>query len=404
MNLTQAAIARLKLPTGKSDAIFFDDKIPGFGIRLRASGSQSWVFQYKIAGTNHRMLLGKVSAMKAEAARKLAERHHAALRDGRNPAAEKAVRTAQAANTFGPLVSQYLEFKRGMLRPRSLVEVTRHLMVCAAPLHKLPSTSIDKTIVARLIKTLAAERGVVTANRVRASLSAMFSWAMKETDFVAANPVINTHTAGAESARTRVLTNDEIRIIWNALGDDDYGIVIKLLLLTAARLNEIGGLRWEEVDFERNRIALPPERCKNHRGHHVPMSGTVRALLEAQRMKRAEGQEFVFPRGARSFAGWTAGREALDQRIAATGAILLHWVHHDLRRTVATRMAEDLLIQPHIIEAILNHVSGHKAGVASVYNLATYTAEKLAALTTWADRVAAIVEGRQSNVMPLKRA
>jgi integrase len=405
MNLTQKAVAQLKLPDGKSDAIFFDDKIPGFGIRLRAGGSQSWVFQYKLANTQHRMVLGKVSAMKPEAARKIAEKHHAALKDGRNPATEKAVRKAQAANTFGQLVGQYIEFKKGTLRPRSLVEVKRHLEVCALPLHKLPVGSIDKTIVAHLIKRLAADRGVVTANRVRASLSALFSWAMKETDFAEQNPVINTHKAGKEEARDRVLENAEIRIIWNALGDDDYGVIVKLLLLTAQRLNEVAGMRWDEVDFERNRIALPGVRTKNGRAHRVPMSGTVRALLEAQKAKRAEGQELVFVRGDRAFSAWTHGKTTLDARIlASTGAALPHWTQHDLRRTGATRMGEDLGVEPHIVEAILNHVSGHKSGVAGIYNLATYMKEKTAALTTWADHIVAIVEGRESNVVPLRAA
>lgn len=405
MNLTQKAVAQLKLPDGKSDAIFFDDKIPGFGIRLRAGGSQSWVFQYKFANAQHRMMLGKVSAMKADAARKIAERHHAAIKDGRNPATEKAVRTAQAANRFGQLVEQYMDFKKRTLRPRSLVEVKRHLEVCALPLHKLPVTSIDKTIVAQLVKRLATERGVVTANRVRASLSALFSWAMKETEFAEQNPVINTHKAGKEESRTRVLENAEINILWSALGDDDYGTIVKLLLLTAQRLNEIGGLRWDEVDFERNRIALPGVRTKNGLAHHVPMSGTVRALLEAQNIKRAEGQELVFGRRDRAFSAWTHGKSTLDARIlASSGAALPHWTPHDLRRTAATRMGEDLHVEPHVIEAILNHVSGHKSGVAGIYNLATYMKEKTAALTLWANHVAAIVEGRESNIVPLQRA
>jgi integrase len=406
MNLTQAAVARLTLPPGKSDAIFFDSKVPGFGVRLRAGGSQSWVFQYKFGNVNHRMVLGKVSAMKADAARKIAEKHHAAVKDGRNPAAEKAVRTAQAANTFGELVRQYLDFKQSTLRPRSLVEVKRHLEVYAKPLHKLPVVSIDKANIAHLVKDIGNNRGVVTANRMRASLSAMFTWAMKETDFAESNPVINTHKAGKEGSRTRVLENAEIKIIWNALGDDDYGAIIKLLVLTGQRLNEIAGLRWEEVDFDRNRIMLPGERTKNRRAHHVPMSGTVRVLLEGQKAKRGEGQDhLVFPRGERAFSGWTHARKELDKGILqATRTALPHWTPHDLRRTAATRMAEDLQIQPHVVEAILNHVSGHKSGIVAVYNLATYAAEKAAALTLWADHVGAIVEGRQSNVVALQRA
>jgi integrase len=285
--------------------------------------------------------------MKPDAARKIAERYHAAVKDKRNPAAERAVRAAQAANTFGELVRQYLEFKQGTLRPRSLVEVRRHLEVYAKALHRLPVVAIDKTIIAHLIKDIAKNNGVVTANRMRASLSALFTWAMKETDFAETNPVINTHKAGKESSRTRVLENAEIRIIWNALDDGDYAVILKLLILTAQRLNEVAGLRWDEIDFERNRIMLPAERTKNGRAHHVPMSGTVRQLLEDRRSKRTDGQELVFSRGDHAFSGWTHARKLLDERIAQEcGSPLPHWTPHDLRRTAATRMAEDLQVQP----------------------------------------------------------
>jgi integrase len=383
-----------------ADAIFFDDKVPGFGIRQRAGGSQTWVFQYKIGSMQQRLVLGKASAMKPEAARKIAERHHAAVKDGRNPAVERNTRTAQAANTFGNLVHQYLEFKQGMLRPRSLVEVRRHLDVNAKPLHRLPVVAIDKTLVAHRIKDIAKNNGVVTANRMRACLSALFTWAMKETDFVETNPVINTHKAGQEKPRDRVLENVELKIIWNALADDEYGTIVKLLVLTGQRRNEIAGLRWSEIDFERDRIALPADRTKNKQAHHVPMSNSVRQLLEARRSKRVDGQEFVFAR-----RDLHARKVALDKRIfETTGAALPHWTPHDLRRTCATRMAEDLQIQPHVIEAILNHVSGHKSGVGGIYNLASYTAEKSRALALWADHVMALVEGRESNVTPLRRA
>ncbi len=414
MNLTEKAVAALKLPAGKSDVIYFDDKVPGLGARFRKASPPTWIFQFKIGSLNQRMTLGKVSAMKAGAARAIAEKYYADVKAGHNPQAEKRVRTAQAANTFGELVRQYLEFKKSRLRPRSFVEVTRHLNVYAKPLHGLPVAAIDKVVIGGLIKKVASSKGtkgkmgdgIVTANRVRASLSALFTWAMKETDFAAANPVVNTHKAGNEKSRTRVLKDAEIKIIWNALGDDDYGAIVRLLLLTAQRLNEIAGLRWEEIEFDRNRIVLPGARTKNGRAHHVPMSGTVRQLLEDQQAKRAEGQELVFVRGERAFSGWTHGRKVLDERIeqATNGTTLPHWTPHDLRRTAATRMAEDLQVQPHVIEAILNHVSGHKAGIVAVYNLATYAAEKEAALTLWASHVAAIVEGGKSNVTSLHRA
>ena len=82
---------------------------------------------------------------------------------------------------------------------------------------------------------------------------------------------------------------------------------------------------------------------------------------------------------------------------------LEHWTIHDLRRTVATGMAE-LGVQPHIIEALLNHVSGHKGGVAGIYNRATYDKEKREALNLWGEHVLSVIEGRGAKVLPLKRA
>ena len=103
------------------------------------------------------------------------------------------------------------------------------------------------------------------------------------------------------------------------------------------------------------------------------------------------------------FNGWHNCKQALNARIAAASKPLVEWKPHDLRRTLATRMAE-LGVQPHIIEAVLNHVSGHKGGVAGIYNRATYDKEKREALNLWAEHVMATVEGRTPTVVPLKRA
>jgi integrase len=180
-----------------------------------------------------------------------------------------------------------------------------------------------------------------------------------------------------------VLVDAELRAVWRALGDNRYGTIVRLLILTGQRLNEIAGLRWAEIDFDRNVISLPGERTKNKRPHEVPMAPQVRSLLEAQ--ERIDDREPVFGRGDGPCSGFWRHKAKLDSAIR-----LAPWVLHDLRRSVATGMAE-LGIQPHIIEAVLNHVSGHKAGVAGVYNRATYLPEKTAALARWADHLPAVV-------------
>ena len=130
-------------------------------------------------------------------------------------------------------------------------------------------------------------------------------------------------------------------------------------------------------------------------------------MRPAQSWKEFEhrtGTDRLFGRGGNGFGGWSKAKAALDQRIAknrgARAEPLAPWCVHDIRRTVATRMA-DLGVLPHVIEAVLNHVSGHKAGVAGVYNRASYEREMRAALVLWADRISSIVERRAPTIIAL---
>jgi hypothetical protein len=195
MKLTDRSLTdrtvNLPLPPGKKDHLVFDDMIPGFGLRIREGGSKSWIFQYKLGGKQRRMVLGRATAIKADKARKSAEQYHEQVSKGQDPAGEKAVRKVQAADTLDELVRRYLAVKKEELRPRSYAEVARHLEVYAKPLHRLPLTSIDRTIIKDRIDQIAKESGSVTANRMRASLSAMFVWAMTE-ELADKNPVIST--------------------------------------------------------------------------------------------------------------------------------------------------------------------------------------------------------------------
>jgi integrase len=148
-----------------------------------------------------------------------------------------------------------------------------------------------------------------------------------------------------------------------------------------------------------DKIVLPGVRTKNSRDHIVPLSEPAQAILAGRpRM----GSKFVFGRGAlRGFTGWSATKVLIDARIKSAGAKVAPWTNHDLRRTVATMMAESG-VAPHIVEAVLNHVSGHKHGVAGIYNRASYENEKRAALTLWADKLLEIVEGRARKVVSLR--
>src|SRR3954447_9253114 len=174
-------------------------------------------------------------------------------------------------------------------------------------------------------------------------------------------------------------------------------------------------MRWEELDLGRALWSLPGSRTKNWTPHDIPLAAPAADLLRG--VRRRDGRDLVFGGRGGPFSGWTESKRRLDRRLhaarcetaEAAGAgparvgAMPPWVLHDLRRTLVTGMAE-IGVQPHVIEAVVNHVSGHKAGVAGVYNRATYSAEKRQALERWAEHVLALVAGDEASAAPVRRA
>jgi integrase len=387
VKLTPQTLVTLVPPSGQSEAVVFDDDMPGLGLRLRSSGTRTWIYQYKVARRGRRVTIGDAGVISLAKARKTAADLHARVRLGGDPAGERFEERARAADTMATALTAYLEHQRAKLRPRSFAQVSRHLLRHSKPLHSLQLAKIDRRAIAMRLATIAAQAGPVEANRTSASLAAFFAWAIREGIVDGSNPAAGT-TRRPERPRDRVLDNAELTAIWAATADDSsYSAIVRLLLLTGQRITEIGALRWSEIVD--GRILLPASRTKNDRAHTVPLSAAARAIIDAQ--PRVDGQDFVFGRGHnRPFTSWSVGKAMLDGRVGAGAA---HWTNHDLRRVAATKMA-DLGISPHIIEAILNHVSGHKRGVAGVYNRANYEPQKRHALDAWAEHLLGIVEGR----------
>jgi integrase len=398
MKLTIKSADSIQLPRGKTDHIEFDDDITGFGIRIREGGSRTWIYQYRIGKQQRRMVLGSAKSVPLSLARANAGKLEAKVKLGGDPAREKENARREADNTLGALVDEYLETRKSDWRPRSEVEIRRHLTQHAKPLHSASIASVSQRDVASLLNNIAKQSGDVTANRVRASLAALLGWAMGEGIRLPEGNVVAYTNKREEKSRDRVLGDPELKQIWNACLDDYYGAVIRLLILTGQRFNEIAALRWDEVYDEQ--MVLPGERTKNARAHIIPLSEPAKAILA--NFPRAN-RKHVFGRDDGGFQGRSAAKAKLDERISAAGKPIANWTPHDLRRTVATRMAE-LGVQPHIIEAVLNHVSGHKGGVAGIYNRATYDKEKREALNLWAEHLMATIEGHAATVVPLKRA
>ena len=398
MKLTLKSTEGVKLPAGKSDHIVFDDDIPGFGIRLREGGSRTWIYQYRIGSKQRRMVLGSAKSVPLSLARENAGKLEAKVKLGGDPAMEKDTARQDAENTVGALVEQYLEARKSEWRPRSEREVRRHLTKHAKPLHRFPITAVTQRNLATLLGDVARDSGDVTSNRVRASLYAFFGWVIREGIRLPEGNVVAHTNIREEKSRDRVLSDAEVKAIWTACREDHHGAIIRLLMLTGLRVNEIAALRWDELHDDQ--MVLPGERTKNKRSHVVPLSDPAKEIL-AQLV--GTGRKHVFGRDDTGFQGMGQAQPKLDARIAATHGRLPRWTPHDLRRTVATRMAE-LGVQPHIVEALLNHASGHKSGVAGIYNRATYDKEKREALNLWAEHLLAVIEGRKAIVVPLKRA
>jgi hypothetical protein len=179
MKLTASTVRSAELPAGKSEVIFWDDDISGFGLPLCAQGSRTLVFQYKLGRAQHRLNYGKVEALNFPEIRKLALQHYASVKRGENRAADKADALRQASETFKFYLDQYLDALRQRYRPRSFTEIERHLTKHAKPLHQMQLTKVSRRDVAGVIVAVTNAAGGPTANRVRSSVSAFFTWAMQ---------------------------------------------------------------------------------------------------------------------------------------------------------------------------------------------------------------------------------
>jgi integrase len=399
MRLDAKSIAALKL-ADKTDAIFFDDDLPGFGYRLRlGSGGKlrrSWVAQYKRAGATRRLLLGAGEVLSAEQARQAAKKVLAKVALGEDPQADRIDRRGKDRLSLRSVVEEYLAAKQQQVRPRTLVEVRRYLTARPyfGPLHGVAIDTVNRRDIATRLVAITREHGSVTAVRARTTLSALFVWAMTM-GIVEANPVIGTIKPQDNQTRERVLGDDELVRIWcSCVGD--FGRIVKLLILTGCRRSEIGDMTWTELDLERGLFTIPASRSKNGRTHTLPLTPLMLTIIKD--VPRMATRDQLFGQRSHGFTRWHKSKAELDARSGVRD-----WTVHDLRRTTATKLA-DLGVQPHIIEQVLNHQSGHKAGPAGIYNRSSYEREVKAALALWHDHLRSIVEGGKRKIVSMPHA
>jgi len=392
--LLEGSVLRIKVPAGAKDILVFDDALPGFGIRKFASGKASYFVKYNVGNQQRKMTLGAVvpgvlAEMRREASKVLAQ-----ARLGQDVAGQKKKAQAKRSATLGALVERYIEDRTSELRPRTLEGFALHLRRHWQPLHGIAVDAITRRDIVSAMDKIGDTHGKSAADRAKASLSGFFSWAL-DRHYCEVNPVLGIRRRGGNASRDRVLTPGELADIWLSCEKTDYGRIVKLLLLTGARRNEIANLLWSEINFEKREIELPAERTKNGYPHAVAISDQVLEILQS--VIPIQGRDFVFGEGAAGFQGWSKAKAALDARINKRRAErgekpIAEWVLHDLRRTLVTEMNERKIAPPHIVEACVNHISGHKASVAGVYNRALYSEEKRAAFDAWSRHIKTLVD------------
>ena len=311
---TKITVRRMSCPRGKSEAFFWDASCHGFGLRALSSGRRTWVYQYRDEhGRTRRVALGDVSAVSLDTARDESRLKAASVAQGANPSVER--KKKRAAGTVLEIIEAYLLHAQNRQRPRSYKETVRNLRIHAAPLHHDRTETVRRREIATLLERVAKTSGPIAANRVRAALSALWSWALRagliEVD---TNPVAFT-VRQPEKARERTLSDLELKAVWDATDDvGDYSRIVRLCLLTGCRREEIGGLRWDEIHDER--IVFGPDRMKGKLVHEIALLPMISEVLP-NRPENAEG--CLFGRRGTGFSGFSDSKEKLDAKLAKSG-------------------------------------------------------------------------------------
>lgn len=450
LKLTDRLVERLTVPTVKQRQIdYFDTLLPAFGLRV-GKNAKTWIVAVRVrthgvwkSPGRHR--IGRYPEMSLMDARKKARDVLRITQEGKNPfssaMANNARITQAEGETFGALADRFL--KEYPKKRKSISESTMskyHWALKGTAATKRPGNpspvadwqirpvnEIKRKDIVSLLDSFNDQDKRVSANRQLAYMRPFFKWCLKR-DLIATDPTANfdKNDKNEETARDRVLSPSELVEVWQALDrlGTPFAPVFKLLILTGQRSCEVTGMRKDELsdlDGSAPIWKLPGHRTKNGRPHTVPLAPQAVAVIKEALSVRDALIDFdktpdcpwVFTTSGKRHVGElrdptrrirlaiAAARQTLAASAGRAAEPIPHWTPHDIRRTVSTEMHERGIALPHIVEAVINHISGHRAGVAGVYNRAEYVPEKRAALEAWASYVYRLLG---ESVVPLSRA
>jgi integrase len=412
MRITKSSVDAAQ--SDAKDRLLWDDRLPGFGCKITPKGAKVFVYQYRLGGRGspvRRYTIGKFGPITAEQARREAEMLALRVAQGVDPQRVK-VETARVAVdlAFSAYVEQFHEVYLAKKWPASQRDASALLRRYAVPLlRNKPLPEVTRRDITAVLA--GAQDKAATASLLFATLRKMMRWAVNQGD-LERSPMELMDAPVRVPSRDRVLADGELRLVWqgtHALGYP-FGPMFRLLMLTGARRQEVASLNWSELSREEGIWSLPSSRSKNGVASRQSLSTLAMAELEA--LSACSGGwpkvGLLFStNGKSSSTGHSTAKARLDTAVAALAAEAgiappAPWRAHDLRRTLATGL-QRLGVRFEVTEAVLNHVSGSRGGVAGIYQRHDWADEKRAAVQAWADHVERLLTGSEkTNVVRLE--
>jgi integrase len=375
-------------PTSNDRAIYWDQSLSRLGLMVTGKGHKSWIVQYRVSGKSRRITLDGVLSLKE--ARDKAHDILSQVAKGDDPAAAKKARTAKV-DTFGAIAESYLRIGAKNLRSAALYRRTLERLVLPEFRDK-PIGEIRRSNIASLLDDIVEHNGEVMADLTLAIVRRVFTWhAARDDHFVSPLTKGMARSKPSERARSRILTDDELRAVWTASSPpgDLFGAYVRFLLLTACRRDEAAEMSRTEI--KDGVWTIPAARYKTGVDTDLPLSAAAINVLEG--LPRIGADKYVFTRdGERPFQGHSSAKAKLD-----TACGFADWVIHDLRRT-----ARSLMSRAGVNADIAEQCLGHKIpGVRGVYDRHKYLEEKKRAFEALAALVERIVNPPADNVVAI---
>jgi integrase len=415
VRMTDRFVAAAKVGDAITLAEFYDDVTSGLVLRVTRGGKAfSFFYTAPATGKRARVALGHYPQTSLAAARARAIEAAGLVENGEDPRVAFAA-SAAGAGTVADIIESYLALHVRARKLRTAAKIERRMRKNVLPIiGDVRIADLHRRDITRVTDALLTRGSPSEANHVFADLRAMFAWVVKRGD-LDHSPLGGIEKPAAVSSRDRVLTDDEIRALWNGLPDWLVGSrtcvrvtcarIIRLCLATGQRVGEVAGMRRAEFDLERRLWCLPPERVKNNTEHSVPLSDLAVTIIEEALADAGPDSELVFMGSdGEAIAPILVAGMILGARKAGRCPVA-SWSAHDLRRTVFTNMAR-LGVAPIVLAHVANHQSAVRGGITfAVYVQYNYGKEKREALELWAERLIALI-GQQpvARVVELRRA